>query len=186
MTLYSSSFLPSSSLSLCSRLWNPHSSLASRTVNLMWKSGSYFVVVFVDWHTERKSERSTCVAKNALHCFLLLPKYKTRPIQEECEMGHYYDGCCCSSFLFPLLLILILANITASAPSNTRTTDSSIRGPSSSSSSPSSLLHSESQERNSLDSTILKCPEEHSRYYCVNGGKCFIVNTGVSYEYSCE
>lgn len=44
----------------------------------------------------------------------------------------------------------------------------------------------ESSLRNSIDGTSLTCPDSYQQYYCLNGAKCFLVNTGISYEYSCE
>lgn len=37
-----------------------------------------------------------------------------------------------------------------------------------------------------IDGQTLPCPESYQRFYCLNQGKCFLINTGISLEYNCE
>ena len=40
--------------------------------------------------------------------------------------------------------------------------------------------------KSGVDGAPLVCPESYMQYYCLNGGKCFLLNTGLSLEYNCE
>ena len=56
-----------------------------------------------------------------------------------------------------------------------------------SASSPSVVAGDHSAAKNVvIDGTLLACPDSYLQYYCLNRGKCFLVNTGISYEYNCE